>query len=180
MHAQSGSLGAIPTAYLMASHWRSSWWHCRTHHPLRCQAGALWCRLRAFSALQLAATLLIASPSPPSLLCMSLDGYPAVDDDHTTAPRWPPALPQVEEGGCRFSRLKGAPDPALGLPAERHIHRFSPLCCYIWADRSSSLQPRHPSSPPRLPPPPSQRQQQRTTNEVPQRSTPLQRLLRAR
>jgi hypothetical protein len=43
------------------------------------------------------------------------------------------ALPWVEEEGCRFGRLKGAPDPALGLPAERHIHRSSPLCCYIWA-----------------------------------------------
>ncbi len=86
---------AAPSSFShwVASHSMPSWWPCRASPTEVPSSGALWNRLPAHAALQLAAALLLASPAPPSLLCMSLDGCHAVDDERTTEPRGPPALP---------------------------------------------------------------------------------------
>jgi hypothetical protein len=93
---------AAPSSFShwVASHSMPSWWHCRASPTEVPSSGALWNRLHAHAALQLAAALLLASPAPSSLLCMSLDGCHTVDGERTTEPRGPPALSWVEEEGC--------------------------------------------------------------------------------
>jgi hypothetical protein len=113
-----------------------------------------------------ASSFLQAPPAPPSLLCMSLDGCHAVEDERFTAPQWPSSplggggwlsIRSLESGSRSRPRPPGSSLCATSIDP-------APLCCYISADR-----PRHPSSPPRLPLPAPNRQHQRIASEDPAR-----------